>query len=293
MRRSSVLFPLLIGLLAAAPAAAKPAPDPAHPRVAIPLAANHGFSARIESQGHRVYLRISGHRQYAEYAVDGMVSETTVEARFGDRGEIAVEFTPTRTLNTTRPPRGCVGDPWTAKAGFFSGTVSFHGERGYVEIEAQRLKGTVEVSPNWRCPGGLRPAAARSFEELEPEGDIATLTARAGDPRRAFAALAIRDPEEGNYTVFAAAMVEHREGMRIVRNTAAVARTATFSFDHEHGTATVSPPWPFQGSASFRRDPHGPDRWRGSLRAPLLGVGALALTGADFTAGLKRDFPSD
>jgi hypothetical protein len=300
MRRSSVLSLFLaIGLLTAVPAAAKPASDPAHPRVKIALAADHGLSARIVNNGHRVHLRISGHRQYAEYAVDGAVSATAVEARFGDRGEIAVEFSPTRTLETTKPPRGCVGEPWTTKAGFFSGTIRFRGERGFVKIEARRTKGTVEVTPSWACRRGApfasasNAAAARGFEELEPEGDVATLAARAGDPRRGFAALAVRDPEEGNYTVFAAAKFEHREGMRIVRNTAAAARTATFRFDHERGTAVVSPPWPFQGSASFRRDPHGPDRWRGSLRVPLLGAGVLALTGADFTASLRRDFPSD
>lgn len=300
MRRSSVLSLLpLIGLLAAAPAAAaaaKPPPDPAHPRVEIPLAADHGLSARIVNQGHRLYLRLFGHRQHVEYAVDGAVSETAVEARFGELGEISVEFTPTRTINTTGPPKRCSGKPWTTKSGFFSGTISFRGERGYVEIEAKRTKGTVEVSPNWHCPYGApssspRDAAARGFEELEPEGDLASLSAQAGDPRRGFVALAVRDPEEGNYTAFGAVIVERREGMRIVRGAAATARTGTFRFDHERGTATVSPPWPFQGSASFRRDPRGPDRWRGSLRVPLLGTRVLALTGADFSAGLKRDFP--
>jgi hypothetical protein len=296
MRRSSVLsLLLLVGLLAAAPAAAKPPPDPAHPRVEIRLAADHGLSARIENQGHRLYLRVFGHRQHVEYAVDGAVSETAVEARFGKLGEVSVEFTPTKTVNTTGPPKRCSGEPWTTKAGFFSGTIRFRGERGYVEIEARRTKGTVEASPNWRCPYGSPFAtagnAARGLEELEPEGDLATLSARAGDPRRGFAALAVRDPEEGSYTAFAAALFERREGMRIVRGVGATARAGTFRFDHERGTATVSPPWPFQGSASFRRDPDGPDRWRGSLRVSLLGAGTLALTGADFSAGLKRDFP--
>jgi hypothetical protein len=297
MRRSSVLsLLLLVGLLAAAPAAAKPPPDPAHPEVEIPLAADHGLSARIENDGHRVHLTVSGHRQYVEYAVDGAVSETAVEARFGKLGEVSVEFTPTRTIDISKVPPQCDGDPWTTKAGFFSGTIRFRGERGYVEIEAARTKGTVRVTPSWRCSRrSARPAdrAGRAAEEAEGEGDVATLSAQARDPRRAFSALAVHDSEEGNYTVFVAGAVDRLEGMRIVRAAAATARAATFAFDHERGTAAVSPPWPFEGSASFRRDPHGPDLWRGSLRVPLLGAGVLALTGADFSASLKRDFPSD
>jgi hypothetical protein len=297
MRRSSVLSLLVVvALFGLVPQAFAGETLEADSRVQaeIKLRASDGLVARLDSEGGRVGLEIHGHRQYVEYNVRGKVSESGVEARFGKLGEVSVTFTPERTIETTPPPPGCSGDPWITQAGFFSGTIHFRGERGYVAIDAGRAKGTLGVNPDWHCP--RRPAGgdrSRPVEEAEGEGDLATLTARAGDPRRIFSALAIRDSEEGNYTAFVAGTFEHREGMQIVRSAAATARTETFGFDHERGTAAVSPPWPFQGGARYRRDPRGPDRWRGSLRVPLLGAGTLALTGADFNASLEREFPSD
>jgi hypothetical protein len=301
MRRSSALFLLaavfLLGVVPQALAGTTLGAD-SRVQVEIDLKAGGGFTAKLDSEGDRVGLEVRGHRQSAEYSVRGKVSESGIEARFGKLGEVSAEFTPTRTIETTPPPPGCSGDPWTTQAGFFSGTIRFRGERGYVEIDAGQARGTLGVNPDWHC--SRRPARAasradrsRPVEEAEGEGDLATLVARAADPRRVFGALAVRDSEAGDYTAFIAGTIDRREGMRIVRSAAATARTGTFSFDHGRGTAAVSPPWPFQGSASFRRDPHGPDRWRGSLRVPLLGAGVVALAGPGFRVGLKRDFPSE
>lgn len=301
MRRPPVLFLLAtVALLgAASPAlAGTTLRADSRVRVEINLEASDGLAAKLDNEADLVRLEVRGHRQYAEYRVHGAVSERGIEARFGKFGEVSVEFEPIRTTESTQPPPGCSGDPWTTQVGFFSGTIQFRGERGYVEIDVGRARGTMGAHPDWQCSRRPARVAARADrhppeEEAEGEGDLATLVARAGDPRRIFSAFAARDSEQGDFTAFVAGLIERREGMRIVRSAAAVARPTTFSFDHERGTAAVSPPWPFQGSATYRRDPHGPDRWRGSLRVPLLGAGTLALSGADFSAALKRDFPGD
>lgn len=299
MRRLSVLVLLLVTApLAASAQTAAAAPEgPSQIETVIHLRAGGGLHATLFGEGRWVRLDLFGHRQYVEYTVAGKTSTTGVEARFGKLGEVVVEFTPTRTTEAVKPPPECRGEPWTTRAGFFTGTIRFRGEGGYVEIAAERAKGTVRAMPDWRCssrPSGLPPRPDRGAAEVEREGDLATLVARGpGKPSRAFGAYAIRDPEEGNYTFFGASTQERQEGMKIVRSTGGAARASSFRFDHARGTATVSPPWPFSGRASFRRTTHGPDLWRGDLRVPLLGAGTVVLTGPGFTAALKRDFPSD
>jgi hypothetical protein len=298
MRRFSALLALLLVALfaAAQPALAAGPAAPDHARVTISLKASDGLSARLENDDDRVTLTVTGHRQYVSYDVRGEVSSEGVEARFGELGEISVGFRPTRTLESTGPFSGCQGEPWTTKRGLFTGTIRFQGERGYVEVESTRARGTMELTPEWKCREGRRPgpaaAASRDFEADE-EGDVATLTASLADPRRLFGAFAIRDPLHRDYTLFSAAAVEPGEGMRIVRGAYATSRSPAFLFDHERGTAAISPPAPFRGGASFRRDPHGRDIWGGTLRVPLLGADTVALTGPRFEAGLRRDFPGD
>jgi hypothetical protein len=303
MPRVSVFFALTLSsffaisqLAIGAPAS----PDSFHARVELQLKASNGLSARLENDAGEISLTISGHRQHAQYIVHGKVSPSGVEARFGKLGEVSVGFRPTRTIDSLKPAPGCEGDPWTTKAGFFSGTIHFRGERDYMEIHAGRTKGRMEVTPEWKCrdrtaagPDANLRGRDRAFGEVEEEGDVATLAARQPRFGGFFATYAVRDPQEGNFTFFAGGAIERHEGMRIVRTAIAAGRASTFTFDHEHGRAAVSPPWPFRGSARFRQAEHGPDSWRGSLRVPLLGAGVQALTGAGFDALLKRDFPSD
>jgi hypothetical protein len=290
MRCLPVLSALALSALVAASQLAMGAslpPDPVHPRLEIKLQASDGFSASLENDGNRVTLTVHRHRQYAQYTARGKVSENEVEARFGKLGEVSVAFQPTRTVESTGPYPGCKGDPWETRAGVFAGTIHFRGERGYVEIDVRQAKGKVEVTPNWKC------TYRRAFEEGEEEGVVATLIARQPNLQRYFATYAARDPGEGNFTYFAGGAIERREGVRIARTTVTTARASTFTFSHERGRAAVSPPWPFRGSATFRRPENGPAIWRGSLRVPLLGADVVALTGKGFLTTLRRDFPSD
>jgi hypothetical protein len=271
-------------------------PDTTHASVELELKASNGLSARLEGEGDRVELTVLGRRQSVSYTVRGSVTEAGIEARFGKLGRISVEFRPTRTLETTKPSPECEGPPWSTKAGFFSGVIEFAGERGYVRIDSARARGKLRVNPDWKCDYRRRAAARRDLGEIrarEEEGDVATLDAYASQRSRFFRAFAVRDPKYRDYTYFYGGTVQRRQGVRIVRAAFASARSASFAFDHERGTAAISPPWPFRGSATFGRARSGANAWTGSLSVPLLGAAPVALTGARFDAKLVRSFPSE
>lgn len=302
VRRSSLL--VLIGsllLAVSAPAAggasppATPSADSPEVAVEFELAAGNGLRAQLENFGDEIALAIYGHHQYVVYTVKGEISPSGVVAKFGALGEIAVAFTPTKTISSQKPPKGCQGDPQTNREGIFSGTIKLSGEREYVRLDATEAKGEMQVLPRWRCGprqgnGPLPPTVAH---RAATERDVATLRATNRSMRSGFGAVASRGPKGRGPTIFSAGVQEQREAMKIARFAILTATPSTFLFDHAKGTATVRPPRPFSGSASFeRRRQGGPPTWTGSLQVRLLGADPLALTGSGFRAHLKKAFPS-
>jgi len=302
VRRSTLL--VLIGsllLAVSAPAAgdasppAGPSADSSEVAVEFELAAGHGLRAQLETFGDEIALAIYGHHQYVVYTVKGEISPSGVVAKFGALGEIAVTFMPTKTISSQEPPKGCQGDPQTDREGTFSGTIKLSGEREYVRLDATEAKGEMQVLPRWRC--GSRqgrndgPPPPTVAHRAATERDVATLKASSRSSRSGFGAAATRGPKGRGSTIFSAGVQEQGEAMKIARFAILTAAPSTFLFDHAKGTATVRPPRPFSGSASFERRRGGSPTWTGSLKVRLLGADPLALTGPGFRAHLKKAFP--
>ena len=309
MRRAPVLVLLLASasLLAipgpvagASRAPREAAPSRPDPEVWIEfeLGAGHGLVAQLETYAGDVILTIIGHHQYVSYQVKGELSPSGLVAKFGTLGEVSVTFSPTKTISSQQPPKGCKDEAKTDREGIFSGTIKLTGEREYVQLDATKAKGEMVVMPRWHC--GSRkgkavvpsPPAITHRASAEKE-NVATLKASSRVSRGGFSAGAIRGPKGHNYTFFAGGVTENRESMEIFRLAALSARASTFHFNHARGTASVHPPWPFSGSASYKRRRKGPSAWSGSLKVALLGHDPIALTGPGYRASLVRDFPGD
>jgi hypothetical protein len=262
------------------------------------LGAGQGLMAQLETYADDVTLTIIGHHQYVSYQVKGELSPSGLVAKFGTLGEVSVTFSPTKTISSQRPPKGCKDEARTDRKGIFSGTIKLTGEREYVRLDATRAKGEMVVMPHWHCgpqsgKNVVPPPPTVTHRASAEKEDVATLKASSRASRGGFSAGAIRGPKGHNYTFFAGGLSEHRESMEIFRLAALPAPTSTFLFNHAAGTASVHPPWPFSGSASFKRRRKGPPAWSGSLKVALLGADPIALTGPGFQASLVRDFPGD
>ncbi|MGN6815767.1 MAG: hypothetical protein ACTHK3_06750 [Solirubrobacterales bacterium] len=307
MTRPPVLVPALAiaALLLPASVAAAPAVDAVSrsPSVDIEfaLAANNGLYAQVANY-EQVTLEIKRKGRFATYEVPGEVTETGMKAQFGALGRIDVTFEPTET-RTEEPPKGCTGKPTTMSDGFFVGTIEFTGERQYVRIAQTRAKGTLSVwrESEWQCPGrkgprhphvvAARPSVAGPPGRSKVEKEPASLVALSRRCHCVFAAFAERDRKGRGPSAFVGAEFEKREGMEITRATTANAGASAFVFDHKTGTASVRPPQPFTGHATFKRRPHKRDLWRSTIRVPLLGAAPLSARGPDFRARLVRALP--
>ncbi|HEY5709236.1 MAG TPA: hypothetical protein VIS51_07550 [Solirubrobacterales bacterium] len=271
-----------------------PGPAAALQRAEFNLRGDDGFAVIFELRGHRAIFVAGRNRETrytasgvaAEYITRGNIAHDRVRARFGGRGRIAVRFEQLGETVRRDPPPHCEGAPKVIRRGFFIGTIRFHGERGYTAVDATRAEGKLQIIPPWRCTkrtGVSREARAAAWEEGRP----AVLEAEEGQRgrRTLFEVAADRYPDEGEQggTRFLAARFERRPTMRIHRFAYAFGNEKTFVCDDELTWATVEPPGPFSGSASFLRSAR-PKTWIGSLSVELPGAGSVPLTGDDYTA---------
>jgi hypothetical protein len=272
-------------------------------RVEIDFPTGNGLRAHLEtSSDEDVTLEIGrkwhGASQVVVYEVPGRVSKAGLKVRFGRLGLIDASFTPTATLDETAPSPGCTGAPRTLRKGVFAGKINFAGERGYVRIEAPQVEGSMSVIAPWQCP------EEDSFSPFEPVAGFARSGASPADGERESASLValtrglqsffgagVHHRHSGGRSLFYGAKAERREGMEIGRGTSVLGPASAFDFDHEAGTATLNPPRPLKGHASFRGDQRG-GYWRSTIRVPLLGSLPLR-TGRGFGAALYPEYQFD
>jgi hypothetical protein len=300
LRRSILVSAIAVaGLLVAVPGAASA--DVVSPeagtivRVELDLQASNGLRAHLEtSQKGVVTLALLDEDHAVTYEVPGQVTEAGLKAQFGRLGTIDVAFTPTVILDSTEPSEGCTGAPRTLREGVFSGTIDFTGERGYVRIEAPEVTGSMSVISQWECPDNeFAPFRGGVWSALRPKGDDETASLHAYSRScSCFFGAGLHTRSSGGKSIFYGTTAEKREGMEIWRVTSVRAGAGAFDFDHEAGTATMRPPPPLTGRATYKRRP-GRDLWRSTIRVPLLGAAPLRTDGPGFRARLYPEYHFD
>lgn len=251
--------------------------------------ATKGYIVSVEGRGRQVALTVDGHGGRATYSVRGRASTRQLNGRFGKLGRIALRFEPSGKSRQIKPPKRCKGRNRISAVGDFIGTIRFRGERGYTRLITKRVRGSTLTPSRWRCKP--RKGGSRSTPDAEfpvPGLEIPALGAFTPNGRVVFTALGFGDPDELDLSFFLAGTKEHRGAVRIARSTLVAARSRAFAVNPDLAAATVRPPKPFSGTASFVRDANGSTNWTGALAVALPGAGAVPLTRATFTAELAK-----
>lgn len=294
MRRALVLAGVLfVGLLAAVPAHAAGAGREVERGLAFSLEVE-GFTVRVLVSNNdgdvNATININRGPRIAYYSAPAKVTAERVTARFGGLGELDYRFAPKRGGSVE-----CTG----AEDGeaVFEGTFDFTGENGYVHVEAEHAEGSFQVYPEPKnCP---QRRLARRVVPYHPtySEEGATLQARAGSRAkgRIREILVFDDGEKGRHkVVISATLAEKREGMTVARGVQLAAGSGAFRWNLVTGTATLRPPAPFTGSATFTRHGHrGHGTWKGSLGMPILGGDPVELAGGEFRAFIHKGVPQD
>jgi len=256
--------------------------------------AGHGYSIQVGGSGRQVTLLAGGRSGIALYVVPGRISSGGIVANFGKRGRVDVEFRPSRRKKVEAPPDRCKGAPRGTRWGVFVGTIRFAGERGYTRLGLHRARGRTHVTPNWRCkrPRGGESGDTGSGKQPSVPGESSedALVFEIADRSTGVeaGAFAFRPPDRRGLTAFIAGVEERRRRMQIARFAYATGAERSFSFDDSLTTATISPPAPFAGAATFQREPGGQGSLSGSLSVVLPGTARIPLVGPGYRTRLYR-----
>lgn len=226
----------------------------------------------------------------ATYSAKGVVTGGSIRASFGRLGRIALQFHPRGPVERHRNP-DCKNLTYSNQRGAFVGHIVFRGESRYVQVDRRMVPGSVTEQPDIDCVGseGVKPPKASKKVE------VVSLESGARDRSVAFSA-AVRTGDlrmalspDGPLVTYMATTSDACQRVSVPRSILIWGSASTFVFDRPLASATVTPPPPFSGSATFTRDPAtGQASWTGSLAAPFLGA-TLPLTGSGFHVDLKRE----
>ncbi len=250
------------------------------------LHGSKGFGFSLFANRRQVYLTVKGHNASVQYAASGSTSKRHIEARFGGLGRVSMHFRPTaRPHLIPEPEDKCKGEGEWVQPGIFVGTFKFRGERAYAAAHATRVRGTITRKMREICRNG-------DDEEGSPSAvHVTLLHAQSADDEISVVALAAESAAHPAAigSAFSASLIEfHRRGMSIFRTIESDASLDAFRAVKSGGkvvSATIEPPAPFSGSATYLSSPDSrSESWTGSLAGDFPGVGTVNLVGPEFCA---------
>jgi hypothetical protein len=263
-------------------------------------------SARLIAGERRAKVTVTAGRE--RYKAEGVsVGYSVLTPTFNDGafdaelpglGRIDVSFDQKKVRKSTVPANPvCGGSTETVRKGTFRGTISFRAEGGFTVAHGAAARGTVKEDSRRVCkelggPGWFVEAPD------EPKNAYLGIAGPAGPPTVTFYASGYPETEPptssgGIPTVaFAATWSAERRGVQILARADRDTVSSYFRIPGPVGTltdATVTPPAPFHGTASYHAESPTTAAWTGDLDVEFPGIGTVPLTGPGFTARLCED----
>lgn len=242
--------------------------------------ASNGYSTLFEINRGKASLTARSDEGTVIYRGKGSLVDGRIHFGLGKLGRINVRFKPDGSVDRLRPPKSCKGREQVVRSGAFVGSIKFRGESGYTRLNAHRVYGTMASPRSWKCP---------DIPDSHP-GNAASLPAALGafTPHSHVVFVAFGGSELLPFRFFIAGTSERQGALSINRSALVEGKPASFEALEDLSSATVSPPKPFAGTASFKRNADGSTEWFGTLSVALPGVESTALTGPTFTAKLAK-----
>lgn len=211
----------------------------------------------------------------------------TIRGKLPGVGRVAVHFKQTKEKKLRfTGAQGCKSDGTSIKrSGWFVGTIEFHGEGGYTDVSRRRAFGQISEVPQEVCRASANQRRARASTADSETADLLIAGRNLGHGRGlSFDAFPIpRLPGLKPSVDFNASYYHSRRGMFIWASTRKLSRGKDLSVAYANGSpseATVEPPAPFTGSATFKLETPTKASWTGNLTAEIPTLGAIGLTGA-------------
>lgn len=288
MRRwRGFLAALVLATCAAAPVAPAMAEGEAETGAfgAFRLKGSNGFSifaiavSKPNFKHGEMALFVGGKSGSAIYLAPAKVEPTAIAADLGAVGRVDVHFEPSGPPE--RVHARCEENGSTVfEPGFWVGTIEFKGEEGFTRVEVARTKAT--VNPFFELAGCGAVLIGESNGRRVEGARLVTRFASAHETRF----LQANKNHDGARVYLEADVEERHEGLIVDRQAGGYFPSAAFDFVPSLRSATLAPPGPFAGHATFRRKAKPASRWTGNLTVDFPGRAAVPLAGRRFRATL-------
>ena len=273
------------------------------------LPASNGYTLRVKTEGDLAQVSVlrsggegrsasptpsgvHGLHASATYYVDEAVAAGAIDADLGALGAIHVRFVPSGEVRTLRLEGGEMHPSCRApirlrrSLGTFEGTIAFRGENGFTAVDATQALGMLGPSVPRRCQGLVlaRRAGAPPLPNVEHvwvKSD-AILFSRNVSTRNSSNMTSFQAWTTGEGIRYLVTRFELLPTGISVRRYATVAGPgAGFTYSRDLAQATLQPPEPFSGEATYTRIGR---RLRGDLAVDLPGLERVPLAGRPFEA---------
>lgn len=212
------------------------------------------------------------------YLAPATVTPDTIEADLGPVGVISLRFEPSGPPE--RVHASCKrGGSVTYEPGVWVGEIEIAGEEGFTQVHRNRTKAIPFPLPEPGC------GVTRIGETSGQRPDAARLIARSATRKHALYLQANKNYRAARVRL-EASLEERRDGLVVSREVVRFSPASSFSFDPELRVATLAPPAPFSGSASFHRGAKPANQWAGSLSVDFPGRADVPLAGRRFHSAL-------
>lgn len=296
LKRLIILMLIVVGTVFAASTAASaeaPPEEEAGSTAANPYASpfglvvrsSNGYSLTVNSaRGHRVEVEASGPDGSVTHTAPGSISDSGIHANFGKYGRIDMRWVPNGKVREVRlrcHERGTITHFYDL--GSYVGTLRFRGGGGFTSVTAHRVAWKRSwYSAAYACGFSLstgEPGAGIVIEAGE-RGHIST-------PVHFF----VYKPHRGAKVEYSAHSDQKTGRIKITRHAFADGGTHSLTAAGEYPSvsATISPPAPFYGTATF--EPSGPEKGTltGTVGVEFPDHTKVALAGKNFEADLRQE----
>jgi hypothetical protein len=245
------------------------------------LAGTHGYHLKISADSGFFFVTATKGRASVSYLLTRTKFEgERLDARLPGVGRIALRFHERERGHEARPAY-CHGPAPVVRRGVFTGWVRIRGERDYTLAESRHVRGKIVHSFASKC--------RLPFRERRGSSTFKRLEAQATRGRGLLTFSAIEFPLTGlKHLLFLQGSFAHQRGPMFISNSisAPTEKAAAMTVDTPPRSATIDPPQPFTGTATFQQKSAKDFSWTGDLAAELPGIGEVAFAGPGFESSL-------
>jgi hypothetical protein len=252
------------------------------------LKGTHGYEIKAligatgEGDAGQMILFVGKHGEQATYFVRGTVTKETVKFDLGALGEVNAIVQPTGKKETLTS-KCAGGEKQTIESTEYVGTLAFHGEEGFTEVEAARAPLLLSPLTELVC-GELTTEGHEGGDGLPGAGLVIK---RKGGPTLNLA------QNRPGAPVFYRAHTKEKEGaVTVERTVGGYLGGGAMTYAPSLKTAHFTGADPFSGSASYagkslpRPNSTGKGPWRGSLTVDFPGLADVPIAGPGFKASI-------